>query len=172
MFPAGWSLFSVPIEPDPTDVRDQLSDDLANIQVFQYFDREFYEPESEQRVDIQAGIGYWIFLDNDASLDFEGVLTEPEQSLEIPLNEGWNLVGNPYDSVTIGGGDMIIINEGEQAGIDEAVARGWLAPEVYGYNQATGGYERHPIGSPMSPWDGYAIKAIEKCTLIIKKASD
>ena len=139
LFPAGWSLFSVPMEPEPTDVRAQLGDDLSDIQVFQYFDRELYDPEHEQHVDIQSGIGYWIFLEDETELDFEGLQTNTDDVIEIPLAAGWNLIGNPFENATVEGKDMLIAMDGETIPVDEAVSREWLAQEVYEYNSETGG---------------------------------
>lgn len=171
-FPSGWSLFSAPVEAQPTDVRGQLGDDLSRIQVFQYYDLEYYDPSHPLHVDIQAGIGYWIFLDRATRLDFEGYRTDPAKSIEIPLAAGWNLIGNPYETKVIDGDDLKVVRGGETLSLNEALGRGWLFPEIYEYNSSTGGYENHEIGTPMIPWKGYAIRAIEACTLIIAPAQD
>jgi hypothetical protein len=166
-FPSGWSLFTAPVEAQPSDVREQLSGQLDNPQVFQYYDQEYYDPDNPMGVDIQAGIGYWLYLDKSASLNFEGYPTDPKEPVEIPLVAGWNLVGNPYEDKTINGEDMSVSRNGETVSLSEAVTRGWLFPEIFSYNPVTGGYERLETGAAMTPWQGYAINALEACTLII-----
>ncbi len=167
-FPRGWTMFSVPLEPDPTDVRFQLADHIRDVQVFQYFDREFYDPDHEQKVDIQAGIGYWAYLEDERDIEFTGKKLEEGAAVEIPLTQGWNLIGNPYESVDVDGERMRFERGGESASAEEAVERGWIAPFIFEFNNVTGGYERHQIGVPLSPWKGYAIKAAEACSLIIQ----
>ncbi|HOO55464.1 MAG TPA: hypothetical protein PLN69_01495 [bacterium] len=167
-FPGGWSMISVPVEPEPTDVKEQLGNQLSNIQVFQYFDREMYEPDSPEKVDIQAGIGYWIHLDEPTTLAFEGIIPEPGTGIEIPLVQGWNLIGNPFEGETVDKDDLLINLGGETVEATEAVERDWLAPYVFSYNSTSGGYERIPIGDPLVSWQGYAIYAKQTCTLIIR----
>jgi len=167
-FPPGWTLFSVPLEPEPTEVKAQLADDLDPIQVFQYFDRSMYNPNSPEHVDIQAGIGYWLHLDEEKELDFSGILTDESIPIEIGLPEGWNLIGNPYQSEIVFG-EQVQVKKGEESKtLGEAMEEGWISPWIYGFDSDTGGYEVFELGTPLQPWRGYAIKALVPCTIIIK----
>ncbi|MFA6448736.1 MAG: hypothetical protein WCX65_04640 [bacterium] len=170
LLPRGWSLFSAPLEPEPTDVRAQLAGKLSKIQVFQYFDRNMYDPESAERVDLQAGLGYWIYLDSATELDFKGMRTNPAANVDIPLSVGWNLIGNPFESVTIDAANIRVRDGAETLTLSEAVARGLMAPDIYEFDNSSGGYVQHPIGTPMSPWKGYAIKTLKQCALQIGPA--
>lgn len=167
-FDRGWSLFSTPLDPDPSDVREQLSDDLDAIRVFQYYDGETYDPNHDQMVDIQSGIGYWMYLEKAATLDFEGVLTDRAAPVEVPLVQGWNLIGNPYDASILFGETIEVSRGSEVKNLRDAAEAGWISPEAYGYSDEAGGYEKLEIGSVLEPWRGYAIKAYEQCTLIIR----
>ena len=167
-FPPGWSLFSVPLEPVPTEVRAQLGDDLKTVQVFQYYDSALYEPDSPERVDLQAGIGYWIHLDETTKLDFAGEPTDENAPVEIPLAAGWNLIGNPYTAEITFGEGLLARRAGETVTLQQAMDAGWLAREIYGFNNETGGFENHGAETPMSPWKGYAVKALQPCTLIVR----
>jgi hypothetical protein len=166
-FQRGWTLFSVPLEPEPTDVRAQLKGSLAKIQAFQYYDKQFYDPDSEGKVDIQAGLGYWIFLDSDTDLSFTGMRTDPAGEIEIPLPEGWSLIGNPFENITIDGSN-ISVNDGEKTlPLAEAAASGWLSPYIYEFDSTNGGYTQKDIGAPMSPWKGYVVKTLKACKITI-----
>ncbi len=164
-FQRGWALISVPLEPEPTDVRSQLSDNISDIHVFQYFDQRLYDPSSEEQVDLQAGVGYWIYLDSDAVLDFSGLRPDPDTPVEVPLAEGWNIIGNPYENEELSSTRMKITSAGETFTLEEAVAGGFISPGFYEYNSATGDYEKHAIGVPLSPWKGYLIKTLKPCVL-------
>ncbi len=166
-FPAGWSLFSVPLDPQPSDVRIQLAGQVDDLQVFQYFDRELYNPDSPEKVDIQAGIGYWVYLDKEKEIEFEGRETSGQPSIEIPLVKGWNLIGNPYTH-EIDTGTLVKIKKGEETlGLAEAVEAGWVDKEIYAYDDNTGGYERLEEGAALIPWKGYAVKALRPCKAVI-----
>ncbi|HOX27518.1 MAG TPA: hypothetical protein PLQ76_00030 [bacterium] len=167
--PRGWSLFSAPIEPDPTDVRDQLAGILDNPQVFQYFDRALYAPDSSEHVDIQAGLAYWIYLENETELTFSGRKIANGAPVEIPLKQGWNLIGDPYESSDVTLQDIKVSRNGETVLAEEALARNWISRDMYEYNRDTGEYDSLVIGEPIVPWKGYVVRAIEECILIMEK---
>lgn len=172
LFPRGWTLFSVPLEPEPTDVREQLAARLGKVQAFQYYNKQFYDPDSEGKVDIQAGLGYWIYLDEETNLEFTGIQTDASSRIEVPLPEGWSLIGNPFENVTIDE-TWLSLNDGSRTlTATEAVAEGWLAPFIYEFDNATGGYIQKDIGAEMSPWKGYAVKTAKACTLLIGPPSN
>ncbi|MEW6201326.1 MAG: Ig-like domain-containing protein [bacterium] len=167
--PAGWSLISVPLEPEQTDARVQLGDDLKDIAVFQYYDRELYHPESPEHVDIQAGLGYWIYVDKTQLIDFKGVRTDSVKPVEVPLTEGWNLIGNPYETITAFGDNISVRSEGETVSLSEAVARGWIKEPIYSYLNNENRYAAVKQGDKLQEWRGYIIKAAAPCVLIIGK---
>lgn len=167
-FPAGWSLMAVPLETDPTDARAQLSDDLININMFQYYNGQMYGPDSAEKVDIQSGIGYWLHLESAKALDFSGMAIDETTPVVSPLEKGWNLIGNPYRIGILYGNQIEVVRGSERLSLEQAVGAGWIDGNIYGYRTEGGGYERLTIGSAMEPWRGYAIMAKEKCELIFR----
>lgn len=166
--PAGWSMISAPLKPETTDVRDQLGDDLSRISVFQYYDREMFNPGSPERVDIQAGVGYWINLDAAQRVDFKGAPTNPAEAVEVELVTGWNLIGNPFEQDMAFGDNIRVRYEGEEIALGDAIARGWLVEPMYTYMNATGGYVAVNRGGTLETWRGYAVKSLVKCALLLK----
>ncbi|MEW5944889.1 MAG: hypothetical protein AB1742_01695, partial [bacterium] len=165
--PAGWNLIAVPLEPENTDVRAQLGDDLNDIVVFQYYEREMYNPESPEHVDVQAGIGYWIYLEAPATVDFRGAPTNTSTPVGVPLAKGWNLIGNPYETQIVFGDNILVTKDGETLALGAAVRRGWLAVPMYTYENGTGDYAKIDAGGVLAPWRGYIIKALERCEITI-----
>lgn len=161
----GWNLISVPLEPEQTDARAQLADDLPNPMIYQYSDLKYFDPDSKDRVDIQAGIGYWLYVDNPTQVDFKGVPTSAGTPVEVPLVSGWNLIGNPYASPATFGDNIKITCEREKLPLSQAVARGCIEGRVFRYDAATGGYETLGQGASLLPWQGYIIKALQPCSI-------
>ena len=64
-------------------------------------------------------------------------------------------------------GDIEVSRNGESVSFAAAAERGWLVAGLYEYDPSRGGYERSPAGAQMTPWKGYAVKALEECVLII-----
>ena len=164
----GWNLISVPLEPEQTDARDQLGDDFSNPAIFQYYDLEYYDPDSAERVDIQAGIGYWLFAEAETQVDFRGVPTRTDSAVEVPLAAGWNLIGNPFDTEMLFGDNIMVDNEGGQLPLSEAVEAGWLEGRVFSYDTASGAYQVLGQGAPLPPLQGLIIRALAPCTLIME----
>ena len=137
---------------------------MSNPSIYQYYDLEYYDPDSPQRVDIQAGLGYWIYADTPMEVDFEGVPTNPAVPVDVPLAMGWNLIGNPYaDSVAFNA--VTVVSGGEDLALSEAVMRGLLDGRLFQYNPATGGYDVLGQDATLNPKQGYVVKALQPCTL-------
>lgn len=169
VFQPGWTLFSVPLETTETDVRDQLGAALGKMQVYQYFNRRIFDQNSIDRVDIQAGIGYWVYTNDPVDAEFRGREIAPGQAVEVPLAAGWNMIGNPFNSEIPFADNISVSKDGEAAiPLSQAVAAGWILG-LYGYNADTSGYEELEQGAAMAPWKGYAIKALVPCTLLISR---
>lgn len=162
----GWNLLSVPLEPDTTDARVLLSNMLSQITMIQYYDKNIYSPESSEGIDIQAGIGYWVYAANPVDLAFKGRTVKRETAVDIPLVKGWNLIGNPYtDSVPFGDGSLRLICGTSDVPLSDAMNRGWIDGKMYEYATADGDFIPVEPNALLKPWTGYALKAKESCTL-------
>jgi len=89
----GWNLISFPINLTNKLVKDVFRN-INFESIFSYGSWLYYFNESEHNFNIiNESKGYWVNSLGDQILTIEG--TEFE-SPEIPLKEGWNLVGYPY----------------------------------------------------------------------------
>jgi CSLREA domain-containing protein len=92
----GWNFISTPVESTITGIRWALSDILGNLRTVWGFSNErkqwlWFKPESYDTTvtDFQSGQGYWLYLDNPATLTVAG----QAPSTSVSLTQGWNLVG-------------------------------------------------------------------------------
>ncbi|MEW6200558.1 MAG: PQQ-binding-like beta-propeller repeat protein [bacterium] len=163
----GWNLMSFPVEPEVTDAVKQLGDDLSKLDVYQFHDGEYYTVLHKEGVDIQAGIGYWVYVDADISVDVEGVSTDPAQAVGVNLTAGWNLIGDPYSEPLAWGDNIAVRYLGETLTLGEAAARGWLDGRLFEFNGEA--YISVETGGEMIPWEGYFVKSHSACELILKQ---
>ncbi|MFQ5593658.1 MAG: RHS repeat-associated core domain-containing protein [Anaerolineae bacterium] len=101
----GWNLISLPLEPPDTDPAAVLSSIAGQYNLAYAYDGcdaadpwKLYDPAAPPPANdltaIDHRIGLWIEMTADATLDVAG--TQPT-STDIPLCEGWNLIGYPLD---------------------------------------------------------------------------
>jgi hypothetical protein len=160
----GWNLITIPLDPQNTDAREHLADNFANLNIYQFFDGEMYDTEHEQKVDIQAGVGYWIYADNATEIDVTGRSIPMDYALTLPLKNGWNLIGNPYTADIPWADNIRIAWAGETYSLEQAAQQGLVDPVLYEYDDA-GGYSPNSA-AVMKAWKGYVIKASADCELI------
>ncbi|MEW6201316.1 MAG: hypothetical protein AB1546_05030, partial [bacterium] len=158
----GWNLIGVPIEPEVTSALTQLGDDLPLLNVYQYFDRQFYAADA---ADIQAGLGYWVYVAENTEIDLVGMTVSDE--VRVPLKEGWNLIGNPYEGPLVWGDNLEVEVDDIALVLSEAAKQGLIGSEMYEFDGV--GYKRVNTGDALQPWRGYIIKAKKDCVLILKK---
>ncbi|MEW5947464.1 MAG: PQQ-binding-like beta-propeller repeat protein [bacterium] len=163
---SGWNLLSFPIEPEVTNALVQLGDDISKMNVFQFHDRKMYTVHDEEGVDIQAGIGYWVHVEENITVDVEGAPTSVGVPIRVPLEKGWNLIGDPYTQPIEWGDNISVSYSGVELPLSEAAARGWLDMRLFEYIE--GAYAEVPEGGRMEPWKGYFVKTNVRCELIIK----
>ena len=169
IFPKGWALFSVPLELNDTDIRTQLGQELKNITVYQYDGGNFYTPQSKESVDIQAGIGYWLYTDKDIELQLSGAEVKDSSLIIVPLKEGWNLIGNPFSTDLEFGNNISLQKNGSTVVLSEAIKLGWIDGVFYYYDKNAGRYIGLRPGGKLVPWTGYAIKTYGDCDLVVSK---
>lgn len=155
----GWNLVSVPLDPAVTNALAQLGDDLPMLNVYQFFDGRFY-PASE--ADIQAGIGYWIYVDKNTEIDIEGEL--PQSVIRVPLSNGWNMIGNPYEKAIAWDDTIVFICGEERKTLSEAQTEGLVREGLYAY---TG--ESYQPAETIEPLRGYLFRSNSPCELEISK---
>jgi hypothetical protein len=102
------------------------------------------------------GIGY--FLD-EGYPDLQ-VLTYgrnfPNQAFSIPLQNGWNMIGDPWDFSVPFQTALLQLANGTQIDISDAANQNLIAPNLYYY--VNGGYQFVTLpNATLDPWQGYWV---------------
>ncbi|MEA1993051.1 MAG: C25 family cysteine peptidase [Euryarchaeota archaeon] len=97
----GWNLIGWPLENQDADSAvSTLTDPQFNSWIYRYNANaqtyQWHDCEGEQQFqNFETGQGYWIYAYEDITWEVTGV--RPEIT-EIPLKQGWNLIGWPLDT--------------------------------------------------------------------------
>ena len=146
-----------------------------------YFDAVLIDPATQIVLDrkrdqfaFPVGAGFWLILDKDAPLDAGqvtldklvlpgGYVFDASEGCEIPLYQGWNMVGNPYThKVPLAG--VLITYQGTTKTLADAAAGldPWVSAHVYGYS-STGvvGYLEVGPWDVLEPYKAYWVRALK-----------
>jgi hypothetical protein len=129
------------------------------------YDRKLFGPDSEDRVDIHAGIGYWAYAGAQVEAEFRGKEIAAGVPLDVPLTDGWNVVGNPFNFDIIFGDGISVIRNGQTLPLSEAARQGWIDGRLYRYSNETQDWQAIESGTTLSAWEGFVIKAHGPCAL-------
>ncbi|HOO56116.1 MAG TPA: Ig domain-containing protein [bacterium] len=160
----GWNLISVPLEPELTGALSQLGDDLPMLNVYQLFDNRYYDSE---QVDIQAGLGYWIYVDRNTEIDIVGLPVPSGTFIEVPVQKGWNLIGNPFDMELAWGDNIQFEFDGTKMSLSSAASQNKIGEHAFIFNGS--GYEALTAGAVIGPWKGFFIFSSLEGKIIIQR---
>jgi hypothetical protein len=152
----GWNLISLSLQPDNTSIDSVLAsiqDRYRAVYAYDGISYLSYIPGASSNTlqTLNAGRGYWLFMDTVATLDVKGI----PPSTSVQLMTGWNLVG--YNSMT----SMQVVSAlSSVAGSYES---------VYAFNNQTNSYKGYIPGiitdlNVMEPGYGYWIYATKSTT--------
>gem|GEM_PF-1058139 len=167
--PAGLRLIALPVvseEPDAQRVLRFEGDKLAA-----------YHPASGYahypNVALQVGRGYWVQLPAAQRPTIRGDVADESQPYAIPLQQGWNLIGNPWlESLSWNLGAVQVSLGGQTKSLAEAQAAGWL--EDYAWTWDGSKYVLvydnsivPGVVSELGAWQGCWVYAHQACNLIL-----
>jgi hypothetical protein len=117
------------------------------------------------------GLGYFLRTNTPAFILGDEYI-DPNTAYMIPLEPGWNMIGNPFPYAVPWSACEIEV-EG-QAGVRqrlsilEAADKEYLRPQIYRYIGLTGEYtwRTAPLGE-LLPWQAHWIRVLKPCTLIV-----
>ncbi|MFN3689800.1 MAG: carboxypeptidase regulatory-like domain-containing protein, partial [Fimbriimonadales bacterium] len=148
------------------DVRDLLS--VPASATFRFFTwdppqgRYVFHPNAPANR-FQLGRGYFIETSEDLPLTTQGTPADPTQPFQIPLQAGWNLIGNPFTfDVNWSAVQFLDPDTNTAVPLATAVGRGIVANALWGYS-----FGAYTATTRMKIWEGYWLYAYRDTTLII-----
>jgi hypothetical protein len=135
---AGWNIVSLPVQPSNTSIGSVLGAINGKYQAVYSFDGSNYQQyvpgdSSNNLTTMEAGRGYWVYMDEAASFTVSGSAA----SKSVRLSEGWNLVG--YNSTS-------------ESSVTQAFASiAGKYEAVYGFNASSNSYSEHIPGTTEKP---------------------
>lgn len=175
-----WRLFSVPMMPQDTSALAMLGDDLGA-----YSDTTWrlvgYKPNYGyvERPPLWPGYGYWMASVQNANIDVQG--TQIYQPQAMPLDSGWNMVGNPFDTAVALSGLRVKWNDGtpHELSYSDSLVNGVLRQVMRQYLDSSAdlvnnGYwdslSPYAASDSLWPWQGCAVYAARPCSLVMERA--
>jgi hypothetical protein len=115
-----------------------------------------------------TGQGYWIKTTEAKTVAPNGTLT-PSVDFTIPLQVGWNQIGNPFDQEVQWSSLEVSSNGGTPVPLASATC---MRSYGWGYDPSSGSYfmvdaSRPGATTTIEAWQGYWVKALSACNLII-----
>ena len=114
----------------------------------------------------RLGRGYFLAYKTNIALSTEGTLPDQNAPFDIPLQTGWNMIGDPF-LIDIDWTKVKVVDAGTVIDHAAAVSRGLIGAGLYSY--ITGGYV---LDFKISPWKGYWVRAFKNVSLRIDLRTD
>ena len=150
-FYPGWSLFSIPLEPENAYVDSVIGDDVEEYYYVFGFDQDYGYWLADS---VWKGEGYWLAAVETLDVDIEGTAQIDTEVVEVSV--GWNLIGMPFVqeipkyNISVKWGETIF-------DLVTAVSNGWVLDVLYTYSAGDTGYI---LSDNLVPWSGYWFSAL------------
>lgn len=151
----GWAMVGFPLNPG---IGQNSLDNVilgqapGRAYMFTYDGDQGYIPAGPNDTALQ-GIGYWIATTELFTWTMTG--QQMLQEVSIPLDQGWNMVGNPlWFAFTKNG--IRVNHSGHNYPWYDAVSLGLVSPAIWTYWNTTDTYESATV---LSPWQSYWFRA-------------
>ncbi len=80
-----------------------------------------------------AGLGYFARFDQPVTLAADGVMLEPDRSYAVTVQNGWNLIANPYPVPILWNSVQVQVGTQTPISLTEAISRGFIWSPPIGY---------------------------------------
>lgn len=160
----GYTVISFPLIPSTSDVQTLLGG-IVGVPVELYWWNSGGLGDENgtflSETNIVPGYGYFLKSNiENATLNIPGEIVA-DASRTIPLQPGWNMIGNPYpNSVMLRETYIRKIDTGELKSYEDAVIAGWVGNAIYNFNGSTYDYSLY-TEAILKLWQGYWIAVLQ-----------
>ncbi|NLH98197.1 MAG: hypothetical protein GX446_01750 [Chthonomonadales bacterium] len=163
-FSGSLTLVSTPYDYSAVDAGDLLSippaDRTNGSFLLATWDLQRYRYYPQAGVNsFRSGRGYFMAYKNNIPLSQEGTVADTSRPFDIPLNVGWNLIGNPF-LFDLDWTKSFVVDGGSVKPFNDAIATGAIGSALYTY--VSGSYI---LDYKIAPWRGYWVRAYRNVTL-------
>jgi Mg-chelatase subunit ChlD len=174
----GWRMISLPgqlcapceLAGNCGDLVCALDDDLDPFFAYRYDPTvgAYVRVPPADQICYQPGMGIWTYTwEPNTQLDAD--VTTVAASVAVPLQNGWNQIGNPY-TFAMGAGSIRVRCGVQELSLIDAQTQGWISATLYGYDTNAGAYvELDPATGCIPAWTGCWIRTYRAdCTLVFQ----
>lgn len=112
------------------------------------------------------GLGYWLDLAADATLNPSGPTTSNPVAIELfTEGGGWNQIGAPF-TFPVDWNVVSVLYQGRILSLQQAVNENVIKSSLVGYANGDYVFSIAPLGQ-LVPFQGYWVKAQQRCTLVV-----
>ena len=167
VFGPGWRMVGTPIQPEISDPVQSLDVDnlriLARFKLGRYLTNGEHDPTA-------AGQAFWLYFENVTNtVSVQGYESSTDT---VALAAGWNMISLPFNSAAPWDETVQIVTPGGSYALGSAQANAYLEPTLYSWDATAGGWAA-PVsitgGFTIQPWDGFALKALQSCSIKFPK---
>jgi hypothetical protein len=116
-------------------------------------------------IDASVGMGLWVHVSDATTLC--APVTAPTETVCIPMQAGWNQVGNPFDFEVLLSNTRIHY-QGVDVTLEQAQGNGWISMYLFGYDAGSSGYVMTmPPNGMLAATSGYWLRAYVDCEVCI-----
>lgn len=176
-FIAGWQLVSIPFKFSDPRIEQALGFEPDTYKAVRWDPTANTNGDYVPVTTLEPGKGFWLYSNVDRSTTSLAADSRPFDAKDpqrIILSKDWNQFGNPF-IYNIPWGRVQVWSSAQVGplSIDEAVARNLIRRTVYWYDSNIKDYVYSSDSmTPLKPWQGYWIKALQPCQLIIPAVDD
>jgi C1A family cysteine protease len=145
-----------------------LSDDVQPFFAFRYDpgSNSYVMVPPRENVCYRVGMGFWIHTGADHEV-FGAAVQAPTAPVYVPVENGWNQIGNPF-TFDVRLADTRIRYQGEEVTLEQAQTNHWISMYLFGYDPASGGYVMTmPPSGVLNAVSGYWLRAYVDCEISI-----
>ena len=114
---------------------------------------------------LRLGQGYWVRFPSATYLHLAGTPASIASAFSIPLQQGWNQIGDPFPLAASLSTISVVNSAGATVGLLPASPT-VVQPTLYGFS-GTAYAALNPATDALNPYQGYWIFAFQKCSLSV-----